>query len=159
MAIYGSTWEFSHASGEITEARQLSETHISGGGSDMNGRVRAVRSSTSHFNRCRIKWENGKEGFVDLMGSFSVGDKVTLVYANGLAVAEYNRATEDTSLRQVARIDKILPKFVIPASIGGVVLIFVMGIGLLVLIGLLIYVALLMKEMKSQVLAYLEQLK
>lgn len=84
-------WEFSCSEpGEILESRQMSETHISGGGSDANGNIRPIRSSTTHFNRCRVRWSNGKEAFSDLSGDYSVGDKVVLVYADGKLVTDLN---------------------------------------------------------------------
>jgi len=86
-------WEFSRTVGEVLESRHVSETHISGGGTDSTGRVRSISSSTEHYNRCRILWDNGKETFRNLHGDYSVGDKVFVVWAKDKFATDVNIGT------------------------------------------------------------------
>lgn len=83
---------FTHKRGEILESRALSETHVSG--SMQNGRGN-ISSSTTHFNRCRIKWDGGGEEFVDCYGSYSVGDKVAIIYEKGKKINDLNINTRE----------------------------------------------------------------
>ena len=110
-----SDYNFSTRRGEIIEVRELSDTHVSGNS-----------LSTTHFNRCRIRWDAGQEEFVDCRGSYSIGDKVAVIFEKGAQVSDLNLNT--------GRYNQIVPKIgVISAVVFAMscMLIFVGGIGLL----------------------------
>lgn len=83
-------FDLTHRIGEVIEARALSDIEVSG---DLRGGRGAVSSTTRHFNRCRLRWETGGEEFVDLAGSYSVGDRAAVIYAGGEQVSELNLNT------------------------------------------------------------------
>ncbi len=114
---------FTHKRGEILEARALSETHVSG--NLQNGRGQ-ISSSTTHFNRCRLKWDGGGEEFVDCYGSYSIGDKVAIIYENGKKINDLNINT-----REHQKLKVNIGCIGMLAILASFALIFVMGIGIL----------------------------
>jgi hypothetical protein len=136
-SFWNVTWNFTDRRGQVIEARHLSETNVSGGGSDGIGGVHAVTSSTTHFNRCRVKWDDtGDESFEDLDEEYSVGDKVVVIYREDGKVATDLNLT--TGGYRVGKIDA--PWYIITAQVVGVIL--VVGMiyfrELLTLIGLIL---------------------
>jgi hypothetical protein len=82
--------------GVAKESRQMSETSISGGGSDGWGNVRAIRSRTSHFNRVRVMWDGEGESFHDFHPTISEGDRVAVVSEDDKLRGERNISTGET---------------------------------------------------------------
>jgi hypothetical protein len=139
-SFWNVTWKFTDRRGQVIEARHLSETDVSGGGSDGSGGVNAVSSSTSHFDRCRVKWDDdGKEDYLNLDQDYSIGDKVVVIYFdNGKykdqKATDLNLNTGDYGFR-----DLDSPWYIITAQVVGIIL--VLGVmlfkGLLALLGLI----------------------
>lgn len=118
------------------EARHLSETDVSGGGSDGYGGVNGITSSTTHFNRCRVKWDDGQESFVDLKGDYSVGDKLVLIYnAKGETATDLNL---NTGNYRAGKIDP--PWYAVTAQVVGIILVLGMVLfrELLTILGLIL---------------------
>jgi hypothetical protein len=140
---YLGTWNFSHIRGTILEVRQMSETHISGGGTDANGNSRAIRSSTTHFNKCRIKQSDGTEVFYNLRCDYSIGDEVEVVFVNDKVVGDVNSTTHE----YITKPTFVNPneKFIVPVLIGSIIL---GAFTVLILIGIPIIIAGIVYAMK-----------
>jgi hypothetical protein len=149
------TWDFTREWGVVMETRQLSETHVSGGGSDSSGNVRPVTSHTTHFNRCRIKWDDGRESFVDLSCTYSNGDKVSVVYANGVKVADINSTTHEYfTPRMIWPKEKwLLPALIVTPIVG--ICTATLLIGIVILIGYFVFLSKLKKESIHQYRVFL----
>lgn len=132
---YFGTWNFSSIRGEVLEVREMSETHISGGGTDSNGNARAIRSSTTHYNKCRVKAYDGTVAFYNLRCDYSVGDKVAVIFVNDKVVGDVNSTTSAYITKPASA--KPNEKFVFPAIYGSIILgcitmFFLIGIPILI---------------------------
>lgn len=118
-----SNYAFTHKSGEMLEVRALSETHVSG---NMQSGRGTISSRTTHFNRCRIRWDGGGEEFVDCGGSYSIGDRASIIYENGRKISDLNLNTRE--YQKLSNTIGCVGFLVLLVSIG---LIFLFGIGII----------------------------
>lgn len=118
----------SYNTGEVVEARQLTETRVSGGGKNS-----AVSTSVRHMTNCRVSWSDGSVSFHKFGIDCSQGDNVALVFADGKVRAEVNRTTGQSHV-----IDTSLTATELTLAVVAVPLMLVMMIGVL-LFGYVLY--------------------
>jgi len=151
-------WKFTKNAGKIIEARELSDLHISGGGSDSSGRVREVRSTTTHFNKCRVKWENGKESFIELGGTYSKDDNIAVIYTNDRLVGEMNLTTDEYQTHEKSMLSKKEQIIILTFIVVSVFLSFAI-IGIPFLIVCIIYIVMKIKTFRTQIKAYMASIR
>ena len=84
------TYKFSHKIGEVLEVRPITITEVYG---ESQGARSWLRSESSHFNKCRVRWSDGAEEFVTCSGDYSVGDRVAIVWEGDRRVTDLNLNT------------------------------------------------------------------